>query len=39
LVNNELEKDLDGSGHGVLKVLPQHFPGYTEQNHENPETE
>jgi hypothetical protein len=23
-----------GSGHGVIKVLPLHFPGCTEENHE-----
>jgi hypothetical protein len=26
-------KDLEGSGHGLIEVLPHHFPRGTEENH------
>lgn len=27
------QKDLEGRGHGLIEVLSQHFPQWTEENH------
>jgi hypothetical protein len=31
-------KDMEGSGHGLIKVLPWHLPGGTEENREKPQS-
>jgi hypothetical protein len=31
---NELEKDLEGSRHGLIVVISWHLPGGIEENHE-----
>jgi hypothetical protein len=35
-VSNELEKNVEGSGHDLVYVISQYFPGGTEENHEKP---
>jgi hypothetical protein len=27
---------MDGNGHGLIKALPWHFPGGTEEDHDKP---
>jgi hypothetical protein len=29
-------KDLEGSGHGLIKVISWHLPAENKKNHENP---
>jgi hypothetical protein len=31
--DRSIGKDLEGSGHGLLEVLPLHIPGWTEKKH------
>jgi hypothetical protein len=37
-VAGEHEKDLEGTNRGLIKVLSQHLPGGTEENHEKPQS-
>jgi hypothetical protein len=36
LMNDAMEKDLEGSGRGIIEVLSQNLLGETKENHENP---
>jgi hypothetical protein len=33
VLNGRSEKDLEGTGHGIIEVLPQYLPGDNEENH------
>jgi hypothetical protein len=35
IINEWTGEDLEGSGHGLIKVLSWHLPGVTEENHKN----
>jgi hypothetical protein len=37
--NGEFVKDPEGSGRGLIDVLSRHFPGGTNENHGNPQSE
>jgi hypothetical protein len=36
-MNRELEGILEGSSHGIIKILFWNLPGQTEENHKNPQ--
>jgi hypothetical protein len=32
------KKDLEGTDHGLIEILPWHLPGETKKNHEQPQS-
>jgi hypothetical protein len=38
VLNGRIGKDLEGTGHGIIEVLPQNLPGDTDENHGIPQS-